>query len=345
MNLKLSLFDSLDRFVSDLQKSLKPEEVVNLKSCKNCPYCRDVHAVLYCTQTSPPTRILSEYYAQGCIYYGVEEPVIGKDVTELATKADVESMKDDLAAMKATLASVGVMRTAQLLEKKGGGASLNTYSSDAEVYTYSTTWDLLREFNISTPTPPEGVTVYKYALMVSVELRSPISDYTMACKIEVDGEVLAIISEAIINYTWFDRAKEVTAGSHNVKIYLYRGGGASVAYLRGTRGTCGIGTVGTSEMKVATIQTSGEGKGSFEVVGKAYEDPVTVTGVLKADESESDKTILEVEVTADGSEYSNNASLETMLLEFLGLYGATTSEAVACFFSWFESTFLMAASS
>ena len=68
----MSLFDSLERFADDLLKKLSPKEVVKLRSCKNCPYYKRG----YCTQTTPPTKVLSEYYAQGCIYYGAEQPVI-----------------------------------------------------------------------------------------------------------------------------------------------------------------------------------------------------------------------------------------------------------------------------
>jgi len=68
----MGFFDDLNRFAQDIRKSLKPEEIIKLKSCKNCNYYRKG----YCTQTSPPTHILSEYYAQGCIYYTTEEAVI-----------------------------------------------------------------------------------------------------------------------------------------------------------------------------------------------------------------------------------------------------------------------------
>ena len=68
----MSFFDGLDRFVSDLMKSLKPDEFTKLRSCKNCYFCKKG----YCTQTSPPTKILSEYYAQGCIYYTTSTSVV-----------------------------------------------------------------------------------------------------------------------------------------------------------------------------------------------------------------------------------------------------------------------------
>ena len=79
----MSFFDSLSIFASEIEKAIagKPE-AHNLRSCKNCPYYQKG----YCTQSSPPTKILSEYYAQGCIYYGGEQPVTG-----LLSKAEREA--------------------------------------------------------------------------------------------------------------------------------------------------------------------------------------------------------------------------------------------------------------
>lgn len=76
----MSFFDSLNRFVSGL---LKPE-VVKLRSCKNCYFCRKFPV---CTQTSPPTRILTEYQAQGCLFYTVEQPVVTSEVEDLMREA------------------------------------------------------------------------------------------------------------------------------------------------------------------------------------------------------------------------------------------------------------------
>ncbi len=83
------IFDILEGFVSELMKNLTAKEVLRLKSCKNCPYHRNVPP-LYCTQTSPPTRILSEYYAQGCIFYGAVTPLIGKDLEPLSKEEKQE---------------------------------------------------------------------------------------------------------------------------------------------------------------------------------------------------------------------------------------------------------------
>lgn len=73
-----------DDFASEIEKFLKgkPEMAVKLRSCKNCSFYKRN----YCTQTTPPTKILSEYYAQGCIYYGTEQVTTG-----LMTKTERES--------------------------------------------------------------------------------------------------------------------------------------------------------------------------------------------------------------------------------------------------------------
>ncbi|MBA7493423.1 hypothetical protein ES702_03981 [subsurface metagenome] len=68
----MSFFDSLDRFVSDLLRTLKPEEFTKLRSCKNCYFWEKG----YCIKTSPHTKVLSEYYAQGCIYYTTSTSVV-----------------------------------------------------------------------------------------------------------------------------------------------------------------------------------------------------------------------------------------------------------------------------
>jgi len=82
----MGFFDDLNRFAQDLTKSLKPEEVVKLKSCKNCSFYQQG----YCTQTTPPTKILSEYYAQGCIFYSTTGTITTvKKIDEIRTIRDV----------------------------------------------------------------------------------------------------------------------------------------------------------------------------------------------------------------------------------------------------------------
>lgn len=88
----MSFFDDLERFAGEVEKFFKGKpEALNLRSCKNCPYYLNG----YCTQTSPPTKILSEYYAQGCIYYGAEQPLTG-----LMTQEERESYKSLLDRIK-----------------------------------------------------------------------------------------------------------------------------------------------------------------------------------------------------------------------------------------------------
>ena len=246
----------------------------------------------------------------------------------------------DLVEAKGKLVTLSVMQIAQVIERKGGSASIDTYSTDAQVSeTTSNEYVLKREFDLSTPTPPEGVTVYKYALMVSFEIKY--STTLPMIKITVDDETLVEMAIPSSSYTWHDRAKEVSVGTHNIKIYLSRNGGG-FAYLRGTRGNCGIGTIGTMETKVAMIETVGDSKFSYVVAGKAYESPTTVTGIGKADESESDKVDLDVDVTADGAEYSNNAYLLALALQAYFLYGKTLDPNVVAFLTWVESRSLVA---
>jgi len=83
----MGFFDDLDRFANEVEKAFrgKPEALM-LKSCKKCSFYKRG----YCTQTSPPTRILSEYYAQGCIYYTTSLPVVG--VNNINTWQDAENL-------------------------------------------------------------------------------------------------------------------------------------------------------------------------------------------------------------------------------------------------------------
>ena len=70
----MSFFDDLQRFAEGVEKFLKGKpEGKFLKSCKNCTFYKRG----YCTQTPTPTKILSEYMAQGCIYYATEQITTG----------------------------------------------------------------------------------------------------------------------------------------------------------------------------------------------------------------------------------------------------------------------------
>ena len=71
----MSFFDSLSNFASEIEKALrgKPKLALKLRSCKACFYGKKFP---YCTKSSPPTRILSEYWAQGCLNYTPEQPTI-----------------------------------------------------------------------------------------------------------------------------------------------------------------------------------------------------------------------------------------------------------------------------
>ena len=99
----MSFFDSLGRLASEVEKALKgqPDLALKLKSCKACNFYQNG----YCKQTSPPTKILSEYYAQGCIYYTVEEAVTGllskaEREAGVASKLDHIEKVDELTLLK-----------------------------------------------------------------------------------------------------------------------------------------------------------------------------------------------------------------------------------------------------
>jgi len=83
----MSFFDGLERFASEVEKFFRGKpEALKLKSCKKCSFYKRG----YCTQTSPPTRVLSEYYAQGCIYYTTSLPVVGVNIKN--TWQDAENL-------------------------------------------------------------------------------------------------------------------------------------------------------------------------------------------------------------------------------------------------------------
>jgi len=116
----MSFFDGLERFAGEVEKFFKGKpEALNLRSCKNCPYHKDVNGVLYCTQTSPPTRILSEYYAQGCIYYGAEQPLTGLMTQD--EREDYKSLLDrikqiDLVDLISKITEVTTIKTLENLD-------------------------------------------------------------------------------------------------------------------------------------------------------------------------------------------------------------------------------------
>ena len=114
----MSFFDDLQRFAEGVEKFFegKPKPV-NLRSCKNCPYCKRG----YCTQSSPPTKILSEYYAQGCIYYGAEEVVTGlvsKEEKDAGYKSLLDRIKKvDLVDLITKISEITTVKTLQTLSE------------------------------------------------------------------------------------------------------------------------------------------------------------------------------------------------------------------------------------
>ena len=51
---------------------MKHKEFTKLRSCKDCYFFGEDG----CTQTSPPTKILSEHQAQGCTKYTTSTSVV-----------------------------------------------------------------------------------------------------------------------------------------------------------------------------------------------------------------------------------------------------------------------------
>lgn len=236
--------------------------------------------------------------------------------------------------LRMIMPQIGAMRLVRALTKQGGAVDISSYSTDVEVTTTSSTFVLMREFNIATPTVPSGLTVYKYALQISVELDNS-AGWNTQCAIYVDDVLKKThVRASTNNYGWKDYALEVDEGSHNVKLYLKWSGGASTAKLRGTRAYCGIGCVRTSETKVAQLPLSGEAKGSFIVAGYAWESAATVSGIIKADSNNADKLLLDVSVSNDGAEYSDNDSFSSMPLTHMDVHGYATSLLVGVFFKW-----------
>jgi len=81
----MSFFDNLEQFANEVEKFFRGKpEALKLKSCKKCSFYKRG----YCTQTSPPTRILSEYYAQGCINYTTSLPIVGVNIKNMWQDAE-----------------------------------------------------------------------------------------------------------------------------------------------------------------------------------------------------------------------------------------------------------------
>jgi len=251
--------------------------------------------------------------------------IVGKeDVYYLIQPTSWESIKTDISDMKATVGDVKGLKILNVLEVKGGDIGINEYSDDV-CKSLTTTLTKLAEFNISTPSPPSGLIVYKRALMISVQCRyqSTVSGYYL--KIYVDGEDKFTIP-ITGTLTWFDRALDVNAGTHTVQIWCYNLVGNCPDYgVKSIKAQCGIGTVSTSEVKVAEVETCGEGRGDLAVVGKSYGEDATITGTQKVDDSDADKVSASGNVTKGGTSYGYSAYLSGAMYNARNTYYGKTS--------------------
>jgi len=125
----MSFFGELDKFVSNLIKDLKPSEVARLRSCKQCSYFKpsDKYAG-FCTQSN--NYILSEYYAQGCIYYSAEGIVTGSATTE-EREEGIRSLLDrikkvDLVDLITTIGTIQNISSIDLIDLIGTISEVTT---------------------------------------------------------------------------------------------------------------------------------------------------------------------------------------------------------------------------
>jgi len=228
--------------------------------------------------------------------------------------------------------SVVGLRVLNVLETKGGDISVNEFSDDTLYTETSTSYVLKKEFNISTPTPPSGLTVYKWALMVSVQIYH--TSQVSKVKIDIDDVELAELTTTTTK-TWYDRSKEVSSGSHTVKIYMKTTVAGGTCKTEGIKAVCGIGTNSTSDVKVAEVETCGEGLGTLAVVGKSYGENATITGSQKVDDNEFQKSSASGSVTKGGTSYNYSSILSGAMYDARNTYyGKTSSGNVPIFHNY-----------
>lgn len=109
----MSLEETIQKETEALKKVLSPRF---LKSCKDCGYHVKQNGLLYCTQTSPPTSVLSEYYAQGCIYYTIEQLTQASKKPQVTTKydSDLTEVPHNVGTPLITIKGVGTMLEARI---------------------------------------------------------------------------------------------------------------------------------------------------------------------------------------------------------------------------------------
>jgi len=251
-------------------------------------------------------------------WFLTKSKVNDEDVDEVY---DYTMMQADFAILEHDVVGIKVF---PVLEVKGGNIGINEYS-DVVCKSLTTTLTKLAEFNISTPSLPNGLIVYKYALMVSVQCRyqSTVSGYYL--KIYVDGEDKFTIP-ITGTLTWFDRALDINVGTHTVQIWCYNLVGNCPDYgVKNIKAQCGIGTVSTSDVKVAEVETCGEGRGDLAVVGKSYGEDATITGTQKVDDGDAERVSASGNITKGGTSYNYSASLSGAMFNARSTYYGRTS--------------------
>jgi len=223
----------------------------------------------------------------------------------------------------------------QVLERKGGGQPINQVDDLAQVSTTSLTYELKKTIVISTPTPPSGVDVLRYALMVSFRLWNS-GAYETRCAIYVDDvyESDAAVTGTPAAYRDRAAADRTAPGTFTVKLYLKVTGGTG--YMDNARVLCGIGTNSGVDVKVVSIATQGQVKLTTLMGAKNWDGGGGVTVTLKPDESPGDYATKALTVNADGSLYSGNLVYDSFAFSSGDFYLRISSGYVRAVFLQYE---------
>jgi len=224
--------------------------------------------------------------------------------------------------------------TMRPVEKVGGKVTPYEHEDDTLYLGETTTPTLVKTLSFSTP-DPLGSTVLKYALQCSIRIDN--NGYESYVRVDLDDEEwFTVTLGAGVAPEWADRSKEVKAGSHTLKFYVWGAPGTSPTYpaeLEAVRVICGIGTISTIYMKVASISTTGDAKLGFRIMGKAWKetDP-TISGEGIFDDDPLAMVEGSVTVITGGTKYSVEKTLRDFALEETIFYAKTSNTRIAVFF-------------
>jgi len=244
---------------------------------------------------------------------------------------DTVMMKSEFATLEHSVCGIRVF---SVLEVKGGDVDVNEFSDDTLYTETSTSYVLKKEFNISTPTPPSGLTVYKYALMVNVQIYH--TSQVSKVKIDVDDVQLAELTTTTTK-TWYDRSKEVSEGSHTVKIYMRTTVAGGTCKVEGIKAVCGMGTVGTSDTLVAKVDICGDGISVLGLTGKSYGENATLSVESRFDDS-YDKVTVNQDVVKGGTTYTKGGYHSGYVYDTTHYYGRTSTNNVPVFYNHSKTT-------